>query len=967
MKKIYKSIAAVLASILTIASCTPDLSGIESRLDTLETDMAAVKAQLTTLNAQLAALNKFASGMAINSATNEDGVWVIRLSDGSIIRVTDATTEKTGNAPLLKVDSQGYWMADYGDGQGYVYIYDDNGQKVRAAGKDGQNGTNGQDGQNGTNGTNGQTPVIGVNADGYWTVNGVVINDANGNPVKAVLEAGDSFFNSVEAGNGTITFTLKNGQTVVVPVAPDFLFVVKGADEPVEFVLGETLTFDVESKGIASAMINKPQGWTVTLTEKLLTVTAPATLTKGLVVYDPATTITVLAVSEQGYVVLTGVEIALSDGVNKKSNSAMWEADYDFKSGEYTYNKSIYGQGTLITEDTDIIEPGVYFVADGVHVRWKRGAVTNANVIFIAENAKKSTAQITFENPLYLMSGDLIVKGLTINKAESTSDLVSHYFRDGARVGKIVIDGCNVRNLSIYSGRAQDTAQTCEVEEFILVNNTFYVPSCERIVGYQPSAKLKDFTFDNNLVYSKEMNHKFQVLTVNTLTGTLYARKNTFINVHANSTSFFDPRGTVAGVTPAHISQNLIYIDQLSTRAGIVNEVSYDNVVDNFAWIVSKTSSDWQFLYGWAKWSAVPSFSACPFSAMDFEKEIFTKTAEAENYGAGAGSNSSSADTQTLEPLTLSKDVAAGERIALYENFIRKNTVLSVEYNASAFQPFVLGRGAENLYQSWWIKVTDTAVELYSSDGSSASLKKTYNHGLTLGGKVKAVITEADAAGLLTLTIEDKTFTTSLDGYWGGGAPFFTNNGSQNVNATLSFLPKDAACPVWIIGDSYIDWRYNLRWPYFLFSKGYTKWLGDHLPGGASARLFAAFKNDLQFATPKYAVWTMGMNDGSDKDVIDPTYQQYVNEFLNICKTKGITPVLVTIPSVPSRCHMKKAEWVRNSGYAYIDFEAAVNIPGTQQWQEGYLYSDGVHPDAAGAEALANRFIADFPEISLLK
>ena len=56
-------------------------------------------------------------------------------------------------------------------------------------GKDGKNGTDGKDGQNGQDGKDGITPVIGVrqDADGiyYWTLNGEWIQDAAGNKIKA--------------------------------------------------------------------------------------------------------------------------------------------------------------------------------------------------------------------------------------------------------------------------------------------------------------------------------------------------------------------------------------------------------------------------------------------------------------------------------------------------------------------------------------------------------------------------------------------------------------------------------------------------------------------------------------------------------------------------------------------------------------------------------------------------------------
>lgn len=72
------------------------------------------------------------------------------------------------------------------DGSGYIISFLNNGAIIIKNGIDGQNGSNGADGENGTDG---YTPVIGVKLadDGlyYWTIDGDWLYDANGNKVRA--------------------------------------------------------------------------------------------------------------------------------------------------------------------------------------------------------------------------------------------------------------------------------------------------------------------------------------------------------------------------------------------------------------------------------------------------------------------------------------------------------------------------------------------------------------------------------------------------------------------------------------------------------------------------------------------------------------------------------------------------------------------------------------------------------------
>lgn len=85
-------------------------------------------------------------------------------------------------------------------------------------GKDGKNGTDGKDGQNGQDGKDGSTPIIGVKQDTddiyYWTLNGEWLQDAAGNKIKA---QGIDGKNGTDGKDGAAGSDGKDGANGITP------------------------------------------------------------------------------------------------------------------------------------------------------------------------------------------------------------------------------------------------------------------------------------------------------------------------------------------------------------------------------------------------------------------------------------------------------------------------------------------------------------------------------------------------------------------------------------------------------------------------------------------------------------------------------------------------------------------------------------------------------------------------------
>lgn len=311
--------------------------------------------------------------------------------------------------------------------------------------------------------------------------------------------------------------------------------------------------------------------------------------------------------------------------------------------------------------------------------------------------------------------------------------------------------------------------------------------------------------------------------------------------------------------------------------------------------------------------------------------------------------------------------VGPGEKLILGGTYIRKNSLITVEIDFDAVECVRIYRGAGKEFNSAWMDIDKEYVKVYRS--REDNLVKSISHGLTPKGKLNVSIDYgdgSDAQASVSMMANGQVFDFQVVWY-GGGEPAIENKGSKAVEATIRFFPQDASSKVWVIGDSYIDWINPERWPYYIFNMGHKSWLADHLSGSNSRQMLASFKNDIKFGTPDYVCWFMGMNDPNDGvEAPAETWLACVKEFISICEENGITPILATIPSVPSHNHSEKARWVRDSGYRYIDMAKAVlKDEASSEWNDGLLSTDNIHPSVAGAKALALKVLADFPEISV--
>lgn len=250
MKKLFTCMAVACATLF--ASCQYDDEAIWREIDTIKTDLRALNDEVASLRALVEAA---AEGKTITKVETTEEGCTISLSDGSTIALRNG--EKGADAPVIGVgmfDGEYYWTL----GGPENWIEDADGNKIPVTGK---------------------APVPAVDAEGYWTLDGVRITDATGAEVKASGSDGDSLLAGVDLSDPAwVVFTLADeaGTTIRLARESELSMLIEGTSEGIVLLPGATKSYAVHAAGVAEYTLSKPDGWRVSLADDQLTVTAPA-------------------------------------------------------------------------------------------------------------------------------------------------------------------------------------------------------------------------------------------------------------------------------------------------------------------------------------------------------------------------------------------------------------------------------------------------------------------------------------------------------------------------------------------------------------------------------------------------------------------------------------------------------------------------------------------------------------------
>jgi len=293
----------------------------------------------------------------------------------------------------------------------------------------------------------------------------------------------------------------------------------------------------------------------------------------------------------------------------------------------------------------------------------------------------------------------------------------------------------------------------------------------------------------------------------------------------------------------------------------------------------------------------------------------------------------------------------------LINSAIKQNYNIFFSGDIVEFDTLIIGKGV-NRYLSSYIFISRDSIIF--NKVTNIKTRKAYKHNLKLTNNLSINIERKTDSALVTITNENDTLKFYSD-FVGMNNPFVQSLGSViNVNI-FRFTCDDYYSDVFLFGDSYVNCASPARWPYYVYNKGY-RFLCDGLPGGRSVDSYDFMNSAFSIHKPKYAIWCLGMNDGSDKSGTNLDWMNYAKKVMELCDKNNVTLILATVPTVPTRDNTGKNQFIRESGYEYIDFDKAVS-DSNGNWKDGMLSNDGVHPTAEGAKALAEEFIKGFPKI----
>ena len=399
-----------LSSCSGIKELKEDLSALDDRIEALE-------ARMETFNKSVEAIGLLGQATAVNNVTFEENVYKVTLSDGKELTLTTGEAG-VGSTPLITVDDDGFWMIDYRDGSGPVYLTDGSGGKLCQTGEDAG------------------IPVFSIDGDGYWMMDygdgPVSLLDPEGNKVLASTaeEAIDPLFEDVEYDKaaGTLIVTLRaDGRRITLPVVPDFLLAVSNADGLQLFDYGQTRVYPVRSNGLGNVMISRPSGWSAVLEDASLSITAPLQ-TRSTPVADSDTDVTILASSADGnHVTVSKVKVSLSDAeidVNPRAEAVFSSAAASALAFSVTLNDASSYRYIL--------------------VKTRDGAVSYDEVKETGTESSASTLTVENLEPrtnytLYLIAcnGDIVSDELvTVSASTEKPDYPSYYeaWQDGAEI-----------------------------------------------------------------------------------------------------------------------------------------------------------------------------------------------------------------------------------------------------------------------------------------------------------------------------------------------------------------------------------------------------------------------------------------------------------------------------------------------------------------------------------------------------
>ena len=588
--KTFKFLMPFMLAVLVFAGC--DTDDLRNDIDELKNRVESLEAQVASINENMNALRVLIDGnKTISSYTYDEttGAYTLTLSDGNVITLTQGVTG-TVNYPTIGIDENGYWTVN-GESLGQPAV-----------------------------GQNGDTPEFRIEeSTNYWQVKfgagewQYVVN-SNGDKVQATTETinnGDQFFKSVEVKDGYLVVVLndENSQTLTMPIVDGLTceIVTEGVEgfdgNVLSVAAGTTVKLNVNISG-DNRIVTAPNGWIATLSEPVdgkaeLSLTAPVSAS--------ASTFTRATADNTKDVVVQA---------NKGINWAVDKIQVQIGDGEQGGGDD-GGEAQQVADANFAFTADhvVYFIDPSVEVNYS-STVNFPNLILIGTNSSQKskltpTKQIKISNEA--ANGIFLISNMEINaqnvmKDDGSAKTYLLTQNGNSSFGQVIFD--NVKFLSL-SGQPLTyiSPNNRSISDFTIQNSSLEFSSGTQqqfIISLgQSTATYPSINLVNNVFYSKDSKAlltKFRLFQGKSATiDNLKMHNNTFVNI-ATDTDFYVNVGTVSTID---ITKNLYYTDApLSNNCGLIKAANAFPTGtfcdDNIVYKVS-AEYDWQVFFGGIK------------------------------------------------------------------------------------------------------------------------------------------------------------------------------------------------------------------------------------------------------------------------------------------------------------------------------------------------------------------------------
>jgi hypothetical protein len=201
--KRYISIFLSILSLLAVSCNKYDDSLVNDELNSAEKELTQMESKVSEMKKQIDAITAL-SGSNFISYISQDasGNYVISYKEkgGAVKTISFAVSGDIVKLPVISArkhtDGLLYWASTSDNGKTYTFILDGNSKMMPVGGTE---------------------PVLAIDANGYWTINGEVVKDMSGAPVLA-NDISNILFRSVVVENGLAVFTLADGTSFRVKI-----------------------------------------------------------------------------------------------------------------------------------------------------------------------------------------------------------------------------------------------------------------------------------------------------------------------------------------------------------------------------------------------------------------------------------------------------------------------------------------------------------------------------------------------------------------------------------------------------------------------------------------------------------------------------------------------------------------------------------------------------------------------------